>query len=72
MGFNLRETYMGFRPVGDTFARLRERFAELEADPVVQEAGREAYDRTLYRLGLWIEEANNYHIGWGYWVAEKP
>ena len=72
MGFNLRETYLGFRPVRDTFSRLRERFAELEADPVVQEAGPEAYDRTLYRLGLWIEEANNYHIGWGYWVAEKP
>ncbi len=72
MGFNLRETYLSFRPVRDTFTRLQARFAELGSDPAVQEAGPEAYDRTLYRLGLWIEEANNHHVGWGYWVAEKP
>ncbi|MBT4489968.1 MAG: methyltransferase domain-containing protein [Rhodospirillaceae bacterium] len=72
MGFRLVETFHGFRPVRDTFARLRARFAELESDPAVREAGPEAYDRTLYRLGLWVEEANKHHIGWGYWVAEKP
>jgi sarcosine/dimethylglycine N-methyltransferase len=72
MGFRLLETFQGFRPVSDTFTRLRARFAGLGDDPVVREAGPEAYDRTLYRLGLWIEEADNHHIGWGYWVAEKP
>ena len=72
MVFRLLEIIQGFRPVRDTFARLRVRLPELEADPAVQEAGPESYDRTLYRLGLWIEEADKHNIGWGYWVAEKP